>query len=167
MTPSLIPRAMVALCLMAVVAGCCQPRLPCISGQMRPHPIFVDPEGFCALEAEIDCLNHRFAPYEAAMDRCPFPKRVCRRLVKVDNDLQHVSAALISREIAPEKVQRDVDRIEADLAWIASQTSMTAPPNKCCKSRRAMGGSLNAQLAAQRSVAPSGPQKAARVSRGE
>jgi len=117
---------------------------------MRPRPIYVDPEGFCALQREIDCLNHRFAPYEPAMDHCVFPKRICQRLIRVDNDLLHVNAEMISREVAPEKIQRQVNRIDADLSWIEAQTCVAAPPDKCNKSPREMAASLDAQLAAQR-----------------
>ena len=143
-------RAVGFLSLAAGVAGCCSPQLPCVSGKMRPHPIYVDPEAFCALEQQIDCLNHRFTPYEVAMDRCVLPKRVCKRVIDIDNDLQHANAEMISREVAPEKIVRQLARIESDLSWVEARLCVETPPNACCKSPRAMAASLDAQLAATR-----------------
>ena len=95
---STITKAVGLICLLAGLAACQSPCLPCVSGRTRPAPIYVDRQGFCSLERQIDCLNHRFKPYEKAMDHCHFPKGVCKRLIKIDNDLQHANAALLQKE---------------------------------------------------------------------
>lgn len=133
------------LCLLAGCQSHC-PR-PCISGETRPHPIYVDPQGFRSLKRQVECLNHRFAPFETAMDRTALPKCLCKRLIRVDNDLQHVNAAVFSREIAPEKIQRQIDRVALELCCIEAETGIAAGRNSCCKSRRTMAGSLEADLA--------------------
>ena len=152
--PSPVTRAVGFLCLVGTLVACHSPEQPCISGKVRPRPIYVAPEAFCALEGQIDGLNHRFASYEAAMDRCALPKRVCQRLIQIDNDLQHVNAEMISREVAPEKVARQLVHIEADLSWVKEKIRVVAPPDACCKDGRAMTASLDAQLAAQRDKNP-------------
>ena len=138
------------LCLLGALAACCSGERPCVSGQVRPRPIYVAPEAFCALERQIDGLNHLFAPYETAMDRCAFPKRVCKRLIQINDDLKHVNAEMISREAAPERVARQLVHIDRNLSWVESKTCVPAPPDACCKSPRAMAASLDAQLAAAR-----------------
>ncbi|MCX6967906.1 MAG: hypothetical protein NTZ46_09065 [Verrucomicrobia bacterium] len=145
-----ITRATGFLLLAAMLTACRSPDRVCVSGQMRPHPIYVAPEAFCALGEEIACLNHRFAPYEVAMDRCVLPKKICNRLIAIDNDLQNLNAAMISREIAPEKMARQLERLEADLSKVEAQLCVVMPPDACCKSPRTMAASLNTQLAAVR-----------------
>jgi len=142
------------LCLLGALAACCTDARPCVSGKVRPRPIYVAPEAFCALEGEIDGLNHRFAPYTTAMDRCAFPRRVCKRLIQINDDLQHVNAEMISREVAPEKIARQLAHIEMDLRWVESKTCVPAPPDACAKSPRAMAASLDAQLAPAHQVRP-------------
>jgi hypothetical protein len=148
--PGTTTRTVGFLCLLGVLGACCTPDRPCVSGQMRPRPVYVAPEAFCALERQIDCFNHRFAPYEAVMDKGIFPKRICKRLIQINEDLQHINAAMISREIAPEKIARQLDRMEADLGWIETQISVPVFPNACCKSPAEMAASLDVQRAAQR-----------------
>ena len=97
--------------------------------------MYIEPEVFCRLERQVDCLNHRFRPYETAMDRYAFPKPVCKRLIQLDNDLEHVNAELISREVPPEKIQRQIDRIDCDLSWVESVTCVARPPDRCCYPR--------------------------------
>ena len=75
---------------------------------------------------------------------------MCKRLIQINGNLQHVNAELISREVSPEKIERQLGRIESDLSWVESMTSVPAPPDACCKSPRAMATSLDAQLAASK-----------------
>ena len=117
---------------------------------MRPRPIYVDPKSFCALEPQIDSLTHQLAPYEYAMDRYHFPRRVCNQLIQLDIDIQHVNAEMISREVAPEIIQRQIDRIAGDFSWVQAQSCVLESPNHCNKSPQAMAASLDVQLAADR-----------------
>ena len=148
--PSDITCMVGGLCLLGVLAACCSADRPCVSGQVRPRPVYVAPETFCALERKTDWLNHRFAPYAEAMDRCAFPRRVCKQLIQINEDLQHVNAEIISREVAPEKIERQLTRIASALDWAQSHTCVPAPQDACCKSPRAMAASLDAQRAAAR-----------------
>jgi len=146
--PSTVARGVGVFCLVGALVACRSPEQPCVSGKMRPRPIHVAPEAFCTLERQIDTLNHRFAPYAAAMDHCVFPRLICKRLIRLNGDLQHVNAEMISQEVAPEKIERQLERIEADLSWLEAKTCVAAPPDQCAKSPRAMAASLDAQLAA-------------------
>lgn len=129
-------------CLLLALAGCQTPCLPCISGKMRTTPVYVDPEGYRSLSIQIDNLNHRFSPYQTAMDRLHFPRRICKWLVQIDNDLQHANAVLISREVAPEKIQWQVDRIERNLNKVEAEFGGVFPPlERCCKGWNMQGGS--------------------------
>jgi len=128
---STIIRSVAFIWLLAALSACQSPCRPCISGWTRPAPVFVDPEAFCALERQIDCLNHRFKPYERAMDRCHYPKRVCKRLIKIDNNLQHANAEMLSHEVAPEKMQRQLDHIYRDLQWVEERICPIPPTNYC------------------------------------
>ena len=148
--PSTTTRGVGFLCLLGALAACCSGERPCVSGQMRARPVYFAPEAFCALEAEINGLSHRFAPYQDAMDRCAFPKRVCKRLIRVNEELQHVSAEMISREVAPKSLERQLEHIAADLRWIESNACVPAPPDACAKSPRAMAAALDAQLDAEK-----------------
>ncbi len=152
--PSTMTRTVGFLSLLGALAACCSDARPCVSGQVRPRPIYVAPEAFCALEEEIDGLNHRFAPYVSAMDHCAFPRRVCKRLIRVNDDLQHVNAEMISREVAPKNIARQLARIASDLNWIESKTCVPALPDACGKSPRVMAASLDAQLAPAHQVRP-------------
>ena len=134
------------LCACLALTACHSLRLPCISGLVRPAPIYVDPEGFCALQQEIRCLNHRFAPYQRAMDNCHFPKPVCKRLIRIDDALQHINAAILSREIAPEKIQRQIHWIQRDLSWVEARIGVYPNLDLCCKSPEAMAASLDAWI---------------------
>ena len=88
------------------------------------------------------------------MDHCAFPKRVCKRLIQINGDLQHVNAEMISREVAPEKIARQLVRIDEDLRWVESKIGVPVSPDACCKSPRAMAASLDAQLAPAHQVRP-------------
>jgi len=132
--PPAIKRVVGMMFLLAVLAACCPPCRPCVSSGLRSAPIYIEPEAFCRLEWQVDCLNHRFRIYETAMDRYAFPKPICKRLIQVDNDLEHVNAELISREVPPQKVQRQIDRIASDLNWIEASTCVARPPDMCCHS---------------------------------
>ena len=152
--PSTITRTVGFLCLLGALAACCSDVRPCVSGKVRPRPIYVAPEAFCALEGEIDGLNHRFAPYANAMDHCAFPGRVCKRLIRVNDDLQHVNAEMISREVAPKSIEHQLAHIASDLNWIESKVCVPAPPDACCKSPQTMAASLDAQLSPAHQVRP-------------
>ena len=152
--PSTSTRTVGFICLVGALAACRSPEQPCVSGQVRPRPIYVSPEAFCGLERQMDGLNHRFAPYGTAMDRYAFPKRVCKRLIQINEDLQHVNAEMISREVAPEKIARQLVHIDVDLSWVESKICVPAPPDACCKSPRAMAAGLDAQLAPAHQVRP-------------
>ena len=154
--PSMTTRGVGFLCLLGALAACCSVERPCVSGQVRPRPVYFAPEAFCALEGQIDGLNHRFAPYQDAMDRCAFPARVCKRLIRVNEDLQHVNAGMISREVAPKSIERQLARIASDLEWIESKACVPAPPDACAKSPRAMAAALDAQLAGAKNPKPPG-----------
>ena len=127
-------RGLGAACLLMALAACRSPCLPCISGEVRYSPIYVDVEAFGTLTQQINCLNHRMAPLERAMDHRHFPRRLCKRLIQLDDDVQHVRAELLSREVAPEKIQRQIDHIELELDRIETETGTVACPEMCCKS---------------------------------
>jgi len=138
-------RALGSACLLLALAACGAPCLPCTSGQTRPAPVYSAPEAFRILTWEVHCLNHRFAPYETAMDHCVFNKRVCKQLIALDNAVQHVSAALIVRNESPEKIQRQLDSISRDLARVEAEIGVLPSPDLCRKSPAQMAAALESR----------------------
>lgn len=121
------------LFLLAGLSGCESPCKPCVSGWVRPAPVYIAPEAYCSLTQQIAVLNHQFKPYEIAMDRYHFREGICRQLKRIDNDLQRVNSEILHHEVGPEKMQRQVNKIARDLAWVAERTCVQPLPDCCCR----------------------------------
>ena len=111
--------------LVVAVASCC-----CIPSSGQAWWPFCTCEGpsYPVLGTEARRLNHRFYPYERRLDQlferaeagyCVSTETV-RRLVLLDERVQHVNATVILKQEKPCKVQKEIKRIHRDLCEFQS-----------------------------------------------
>ncbi len=114
---------LVALLAGSFEAGCA---LKCL-----PHPEFENrplAASYRLLEDRVNAVNHAFYPIGLEIGEYAGPRHTENRLLRLDEKVQHVNAEIILKEVPPEKIQCQLDDIEARISEV--------------KTARAMGGGL-------------------------
>ena len=81
-------------------------------------PIYPMTAADLRLRRAINKVNHAMQPLEEQFDRCAYPRRILKQIANLDEKVNHVNAELVLREVAPEKIERQLQEIHQKLARV-------------------------------------------------
>ena len=125
-TPDSIARICTVACLPLAFASCRVDDFACNARRNAPAIQPMTAEYRC-LKTRVNRLNHEMVPLEDKFDKCAYPKRLLKQIAHLDEDVQHVNAEMVLREVPPERVECQLARIDQRLFRIETEISALQP----------------------------------------
>jgi len=121
-TSCLLHARLMASIIVPLLFASCADEFGCRRRQIAA-PIFPMTPADLQLRRQINKINHEMSPLDARFDQCAYPRPILKQIAHLDEQVNHVNAELVLREVSPEEMRHQIGFINRQLARVEMDIS--------------------------------------------